>query len=208
MLVLESLIVGFFTSLLVFYLNFRWKRKRLYELASKLDGPKGLPLIGSGHKFIGVDFDKVFKLAINICAGYRAPAKMWLGPELVVFVDDPECLQVVLNSQKCLDKSPFYDVLILTQGLVISGGKMWKHHRQILNPAFSIGVLQSLVPLFDEKSRIFVKNLKNEVDKKEFDVYHYTSACSLETLLKGTMDLDRDIQSDPSSDSFLHDCEM
>jgi cytochrome P450 len=111
-------------------------------------------------------------------------------------------------AQKCLDKSPLYDVLIVRKGLLVGSGELWRNHRKILNPAFSISILQKLVPVFDEKSTVFVKNLKELVDKTEFDVYGYMSACSLETLLKGTMETNRDFQSNPLKNDYIHDIEM
>lgn len=194
-------------SLLICYVNFLWKRRRLYYLASKIPGPQGLPWLGMAHKFINADFKTILTTLTSMSTGYPSISKIWLGPELLIFAADPESLQIVLNSQKCLDKSPLYDTLLLTKGLVLANGQMWKRHRKILNPAFNIGVLQSLIPLFDEKSRIFIDNLEKQVGKHRFDIYVYMSACSLETLLKGNFDIDRDIQSDPLTNGYLHHIE-
>jgi cytochrome P450 len=207
MLVLKSLLFGLLIFLAAFCACFWWSRRRLYHLAAKIPGPKGWPLIGMGHKFINADYKQIFQTLIDATKGYDTIMKIWIGPELVIFAHTPESLQIVLNSQKCLDKSPLYDVLILKAGLLVANGNVWRNHRKILSSAFSIGVLKSLVPTFDEKSKMFVKNLEVEVGKKPFDVYGYTSACSLETLLKGTMSTDRDIQSDPLQNEYIHLCE-
>lgn len=208
MLVLQSLVFGFLIFLAALVASFWWSRRRLYYLAAKLPGPRGLPLIGMSYKFLTTDFKKIFDALMNLTAGYGSPGAAWLGPELLIYADTPEALQVVLNSQKCLDKSPLYDVLIVKKGLLVGSGQLWRNHRKILNSSFSIGILQKLIPTFDEKSKIFVKNLNIEVGKKPFDVYGYMSACSLETLLKGTMDMDQDIQSKPLENSYIHDIEM
>lgn len=208
MLVLQSLVFGSIICLVAFYAKFLWSRRRLYELAAKLPGPRGLPLIGLAHKLINKDFTEIFNYIMQTTAKFSSPAKLWIGPELVISAHSPESLQVVLNSQNCLDKTPFYDVLILTKGLVIGNGQLWRHHRKVLTPAFTSQVLRQLVPTFDNKSRIFVKNLECEVGKPDFDVFHYMSACSLETLLKGTMEIDRDVQSNPLGNDYLHHIEM
>lgn len=207
MLILHSLVFGFLICLVAFYGNFLWRRRRLYHLASKIPGPRGLPLIGMVHKFLNVEFDAYLYKFSSMAYGYSSICKFWLGPELVIFAADPHSLQIILNSQKCLDKSPLYDVLVLTKGLLVGSGQIWRTHRKILNPAFNISLLQQLIPLFDEKSKIFIRNLEREVDKKPFDVYGYMSACSLETLLKGTMEIDRDIQSDPFNNKYVYDIE-
>lgn len=207
MLVLHSLIFVLATVFTVLYASFRWRRRRLYHLASKLPGPEGLPLIGMAHKLFTTDYTKVFDFLMTVPNGYEAPMKMWMGPVLVVFANTPEILKVVLNSQKCLHKSVLYDVLVAREGLVLAGGDLWRRHRKILNPAFSIGILQDLIPTFDEKSKIFAKNLEVEVGRGEFDVYGYISACSLETLLNGMMETKRDIQSDPLNSKYIDDIE-
>lgn len=208
MLVAQSLAFGLLIFLVAFYASFLWKRRRLYYLASKLPGPKGLPLVGQAHRFLNADFKDIFDYFVAVPNDYPTPMKIWLGPELVVFADSPESLQIVLNSPKCLDKSPFYDEFVLTKGLLVCGGNMWRNHRRIMNPAFSISVLQKLIPTFDEKSKILLKNLEAEVGKEAFDVYGYITACSMETLLKGTMDVDRDYQSDALTNEFFHHVEM
>lgn len=209
MFVVNSLIVGVATFLVALFVRFRWSRRRFYQLAAKIPGPKGLPIIGSAHKFMTTDPQKMFNTINNMPNGYESSVmKIWIGPELMVFAHTPESLQIVLNSKKCLHKSKQYDVLLLDKGLIVGSGQTWKNHRKILNPAFGIGILQKLIPTFDEKSKIFVKNLKCEVNKKPFDVYEYMSACSLETLLKSTMDIDRDVQSDPHNFWYLKCIEM
>ena len=208
MFVLQLLIFGSFLCLVAFYAKFLRNRRRLYKLAAKIPGPQGLPLIGSAHRFMNKDFKQIFEVLVTITKGFGDVAKLWLGPELLIFVESPESLQIVLNSQKCMDKSPLYDILLLCKGLVVGNGQLWKHHRKILNPAFRINVLKQLIPTFDEKSKSFAKNLEAKVGKPEFDIFRYMSACSLETLLKGTMDIDRDIQSDPLGNNYLHHAEM
>lgn len=208
MLVLQSLVFGLVIFLAAFYASFRWSRRRFYYLANKLPGPKGLPLLGHAHWLINKSFNEIFEIIMTVTDGYESPGAVWLGPELLIFADTPESLQIVLNSQKCLDKSPLYDVLVLTKGLLVGSGNLWRRHRKILNPSFNIGILQQLIPTFDDKSKIFVKNLAQEIGKKPFDVYNYMSACSLETLLKGTMEVDRDVQSKPFESEYLHHIEV
>lgn len=208
MLVLNSLLFGFIICLLVFYASFRWRRRRLYYLAAKLPGPRGLPLIGMGHKLLTGDFKKIFEIFTTFSSGYEPPAALWLGPELLIFADTPEVLKIVLNSPKCMDKSPLYGTFSLKKGLLMNGGEMWKIHRKILNPSFSLNILQKLVPIFDQKSKILVENIAVEVEAKPFDVFYYLSACSLETLLKGTMSLDRNMQSNAFLNEYIHNAEM
>lgn len=177
----------------------------MYELASKLPGPKGLPFIGIGHKFLNANFKNIFDILTTISDGYGEEiVKIWIGPELLVFADVPQIIQIVMNSPKCLDKSSFYTQFKLELGLGMLGGNVWKKHRKAINPAFGLNILQQhLVPIFDEKSKILVKNIKNMVGKGQFDIYQHLGACSLETLLKGILDIDRDVQNNRENDVYL-----
>ena len=148
-----------------------WNRRRLRELAAKIPGPKGLPILGQGHLLLNKNCKEIFKVLTTVTEGFTSDlAKIWVGPELVIFAETPDALKVVLNSQECLAKSKFYDLLILKKGLLINSGDMWRHHRKVLTPAFRLSVLQSLVPLFDQKSRALVKNLTKLCGVKKFDV--------------------------------------
>lgn len=40
-------------AITLWYIYFRLSRKRLYDLISKIDGPRGLPLFGNALEFIG-----------------------------------------------------------------------------------------------------------------------------------------------------------
>lgn len=112
-----------------------------------------------GYKALNADLDTILKIVDKVTDGYGDG--LWLGPEFLVFADKPEILKVMLNSDKCLDKSRLYDAFKLEHSLALSAGNVWKRHRKILNPAFSVNILQQLVPTFDEKSKILVKNIKS-----------------------------------------------
>lgn len=49
MVVLESILVGIATAFTAWYVSFWYRRRRLYELSDKINGPKGLPFIGIAH---------------------------------------------------------------------------------------------------------------------------------------------------------------
>ena len=53
MLVLHSILIVLISVLAALYAKFRWNRRHLYRLASKIPGPKGLPLFGVALKLLG-----------------------------------------------------------------------------------------------------------------------------------------------------------
>lgn len=203
MFVLQSLIFGLLITLVAFYANFLWKRRRFNELAQKIPGRDGLPFIGILHKFAFRNYKDYLQVVSDIPDG-NSLTKFWLGPFLAVMVNSPENLQTVLNSPKCQKKpSAFYSMWDATQGLVLSHGSLWKNHRKILNGSFTMNVLQRLLPMFNEKSMKSINLLSTHVNNGEFDVYENIAAFSLETLMIGNFNYDRDFQTNPTSSKLL-----
>ena len=153
-----------------------------------------------------VYFVDIFKELMTAASEFPSPSKFWVGYFCVVLIDEPEDLQIVLNSQDAIEKSFLYKILN-EHGLLVDGGDLWRRHRKHLNPAFYPTILQSFLPIFNNKSRILMKVLANHLNKDEFDVYHSISGCTLEALLSTSMGLEKDIQNDPNN-WFLHCMEM
>ena len=58
---------------------------------------------------------------------------------------------------------------------------LWKVHRKLLNPSFSPKILQSFLPIFNEKAITLTHLLETEVSAKSvFDVYPYLNATALD----------------------------
>lgn len=60
--------------------------------------------------------------------------------------------------------------------------KVWKPHRKLLNPTFNLRILQSFIPIFNEKSNLLVNKIQDEIGKEPFDIMEYFGKCNLETI--------------------------
>lgn len=102
--------------------HFSKKQKLLRLHASKLQGPPGLPLIGSAFYFFGSN-KKIIKNVVYLIKKYKSPWKIWLGRQLYIVVSEPEDIEVVLN--KALEKAENYNFLtsLLQEGLFTGPGK-------------------------------------------------------------------------------------
>ena len=208
MVVLEALLCGLCITLVTWYAFYLWSRKHLYELAEKIPGPKGWPIIGIALKFLGKDPKDILKVLIDLPKDYESPCKAWLGPMCFVIVGKPEDMQLVLNSQHCIDKSMIYQFFGARKGLIVSGGNLWKTHRKLLNPTFFVKVLNTFIPTFNEKSKKMIDVWdRNHVGKKEFDAFYSVSLFILETLLSTTIGLNKDIQNEKDN-KYLNDVHM
>lgn len=172
-------------------------------MAKKIPGPKGLPFFGEALSVLGDDHSKAFRSLTGLAKDYDTPAKIWFGPYCAIILDNPNDLQIVLNSQKSIDKSEVYKFIDLKKGLLVAGGNIWKSHRKLLDPSFKVTVLQSLIPIFNEKAKILTRELQKRVKSEEFNCYNQVSACTLETLLLTMFGIERDIQSNAETNKYL-----
>ena len=128
--------------------------------------------------------------------------KLWLGPRLWIFVNEPEMIQKILLSPSCLEKSFFYDFLRLENGLISSKCKkylkclytnnvfiiyihlqlildhIWKDHRRFLNYSFNLKVLQSFMSTFIAGTTKMVEKLSCHLNRGEFNILEHTTKCT------------------------------
>ncbi|ENN82958.1 hypothetical protein YQE_00676, partial [Dendroctonus ponderosae] len=173
--------ISMFFSLLVpvlalFYVYWRVSRRHMINLAEKIPGPKGLPILGNALEFIG-------------------NPNVWVGPRLLIFITDPRDVEVILSSHVHIDKSPEYRFFKpwLGDGLLISTGQKWRTHRKLIAPTFHLNVLKSFIDLFNKNSRETVEKMKKEVGK-EFDCHDYMSEATVEMLLETAMGVSKKTQ--------------
>lgn len=205
MIVLQSLLCGLFMLIVIIYAIFLYNQRRLYELARKIPGLNGVPILGSLYSFLVEHYSEYLEVLLKLNNSSEKIWRIWVGPKVGLFINSPASLQIVLNSPHCMKKpSFFYDTYYVNHGIVLANGDQWKHHRKTLSPAFSMNVIQKLLPIFDDKSQISVKVLEKQLNKGEFNIYDTAAACSLESLLRGTMNYDVDCQSNPHDDYILN----
>lgn len=61
----------------------------------------------------------------------------------------------------------------------------WQVHRRLINPAFNIYQLKQLLPIFNKKSQIFVRNLQIEVGKTTtFDLCDYILPTNIDKICR------------------------
>lgn len=142
MLQLQAYLVVILIVLLTWYGKYSWKRRRLYRMASKFPGPSSFwaireilsSLVSGRNNALNQNY---------ILKQYGTPCRVWYGSLCVIFLENPEDLQVVLSSSKCLDKFDSYKLIGAKKSLLASGGSLWRAHRKLLDPSFKINVLHS-----------------------------------------------------------------
>lgn len=181
-------------ALTLFYIYWKISRRHMIELADRIPGPKGLPIIGNALEFIGSSHD-IFRNFYGRSFEFGKTAKVWAGPRLLVFLTDPRDVEIILSSHVHIDKSPEYRFFKpwLGDGLLISTGQKWRAHRKLIAPTFHLNVLKSFIDLFNKNSRETVNKLEKELGK-EFDCHDYMSEATVEILLETAMGVSKKTQ--------------
>ncbi|CAG9563515.1 unnamed protein product [Danaus chrysippus] len=182
-------------ALLLWYTYWRMSRRHMYELAEKIAGPPGYPLIGNALEFTGGS-DEIFKNIMKRSVEFKneTAVRIWIGPRLLVFLYDPRDVELILSSHVHIDKAEEYRFFKpwLGDGLLISTGQKWRSHRKLIAPTFHLNVLKSFIDLFNANSRAVVNKLKKE--SGEFDCHDYMSECTVEILLETAMGVSKNTQ--------------
>lgn len=161
----------------------------MYKTISSVKGPNEFSLVGVALKVVG--FEAMFNYLMNLTDIYGSPAKFWYGPaSLVVMIDMPEDIKLVLNSENCLNKAPFYNFLNTGKALIAAEKEMWKIHIKILSRAFNKNLLESSIPVINEESKNLVKSLSDKTDGDEFDILQSIVPHILKMIFKNFLDME------------------
>lgn len=124
-----------------------------------------------------------FKIIFGYCWRFPGLMKLWLGPKLLVFVNNPDLIQKVLFSPKCLEKwNFFYGLMERDHGLIAASVKQkWKEHRKFFNFSFNRKILDSFMPTFVDFSELLCRTLEKEIGGSEYLLIFYAHFCWVPT---------------------------
>uniref|UniRef100_A0A2A4IV96 Cytochrome P450 n=1 Tax=Heliothis virescens TaxID=7102 RepID=A0A2A4IV96_HELVI len=117
-------------------------------------------------------------------------AHFYFGNELYYFITDPQDALTATNG--CLKRHYGFDLIKpwLGDGLVTSPVDIWKRHRKLLNPAFSLPVIHGFLGIFNSQSRKLLEAMEPHAGKGLFDHRIYFNKNAMETLCLGVFGID------------------
>uniref|UniRef100_A0A1L8E439 Putative cytochrome n=1 Tax=Nyssomyia neivai TaxID=330878 RepID=A0A1L8E439_9DIPT len=199
-------LIGIATVLTVLY--YLWIRRDVIKLTWNLPGPTPLPILGAAYLVLGKSHEEYLHVVEWMFKKYSSFHHFWLGPRLYLLVCDPKLIQTILFSQEALNRDDVYDFVSLLGdggGLLTLKGQEWKTHRKNLNPCFSLKILQSYMPIFNEQAGIMMKNMSAKLNKGSFNFYEFMDACTLDMICQTTLGTDMHIQKGQNQD-YLYAC--
>ncbi|XP_050722916.1 cytochrome P450 4C1-like isoform X2 [Eriocheir sinensis] len=188
-----------FTLLAGFLITKLIKRRQKVWLLDQLPGPKGLPLLGCVLE-VACDNVELFR-RLNSHCDMGGVVRVWYGPEVLVLLSSPRAAEVMLTSQKNIDKSNLYQYLYpwLGTGLLTSTGSKWHSRRKLLTPAFHFTILNDFVEVFSRQSSKLVSKLRGKANGEPFDIFPIISLCTLDIICEAAMG--RTVNSQDEEDS-------
>lgn len=145
-------------------------------------------MIGCGLKILGKNNEQIFKLFKSNQLSYS-----WVGPVLTFHIDNPEDFQTILTSDVCLKKAFPYKFTHNRTGLVTSHPSIWKDHRRALNPTLGSKMVQSFLPIFNEKFKKMCDLLERKLDTN-VDMHHVVFKATLDSGLSASFGLNWSMQ--------------
>jgi len=193
-----SLIIG-----VLLYIQWRIKRKRMYDLSAPvpLCAPM-TPIIGHGLLFWG-DTDKILETIVKLISfPAPSPSIVWLGPRLLYALRKPEDLEIVFNSPAALNKDNLYKFMqdVIGEGILTAPTHKWKKNRRLVLPTFNQKILDSFVEVFCRNVELMLTLVKpNEL----FDISHMLGRCALDIVCETAMGVNVNAQ---TTDSLYYNC--
>ncbi|CAG4977384.1 unnamed protein product [Colias eurytheme] len=178
--------IALLVGLLVFYIVFRYKRRRLYQLASRIPEP---PDINSFLGLLQFSFDaqnvmmRVITDYTPFCHMNGGHAKLWLGPKLYIYMTNLEDSQFVLKN--CLEKDEIMLMIepCLGKATVIAPVPIWEKRRKATVSAFTPKNINNFVNTVSKQSLRIVEQMSsaNFAGTGVFSLWPYINRYSLKS---------------------------
>lgn len=158
---------------------------------------RGIPFFGPSYKFIGkknFDFLTIVTEIFSQQFSNESPKYTWIFDNLVIGIDNPADAQVILNSDKCLDKPFVYEYIGPKTGIFLAKKDVWKKNRRALNPSLSPKMIANeFMPIFNKKFKITANQMEQYVGQY-IDLHKPMFKASAEAILATQFDLDWPLQ--------------
>ncbi|KAK1342575.1 hypothetical protein QTO34_015341 [Cnephaeus nilssonii] len=141
----------------------------------------------------------------GLASTYGDVCGWWVGPwYAVVRIFHPTYIKPVLFAPAAIAPKDmvFYSSLKpwLGDGLLLSAGDKWSHHRRLLTPAFHFNILKPYMKIFNDSANIMHAKWKRLVSEgsTRLDMFEHISLMTLDSLQKCVFSFDSNCQERPS----------
>nr|CAD7433666.1 unnamed protein product [Timema monikensis] len=122
------------------------KIHKMKQLSEKIPGPPTIPLLGNagdiGATKLSATSHEVLQTVVKLHKEYGSIIRLWLGADLFVVLSDPKYVEVILGSNKWIDKGVIYRYLydwlgtglltstVYTPNTIVTNDRMYREMRK------------------------------------------------------------------------------
>ncbi|XP_023247724.1 cytochrome P450 4C1-like [Copidosoma floridanum] len=130
----------------------------------------------------------------QVVKDYYPITRFWFLHTALISVLHPDDLEILLSSQKAIEKYYVYWYLHswLKTGLLTSTGEKWRERRKILTPAFHFNILKKYIEITKEQGEKFIDELKSEGQETVKSLIPFFSDITLKIICEASMGVDLD----------------
>ncbi|XP_030568915.1 probable cytochrome P450 311a1 isoform X1 [Drosophila novamexicana] len=178
---LLSLLLGLGLCLLL------WRMRQLLQLGSSLPGPWALPGLGNAQMIGKLKPEYIFLVFTELRERFGATYRLWVGPQLWVFLHSPEETRQALHDPTLRKAATFQQLSpLIGNGLLISHGAAWAAQRRLLTPAFQPQLLRSFAPKVATHADRLLERLQR-TGGDAIEVTDHLFACLLDAIVDTSM---------------------
>ncbi|XP_043659189.1 probable cytochrome P450 311a1 [Drosophila teissieri] len=167
----------------------------LLRLGTSLPGPWAFPLLGNAQMVGKLRPEFIFLVFTELRDRFGATYRLWLGPQLWVFLHTAEETRQALHDPTLRKADTFLQLEpLIGNGLLISHGGHWTRQRRLLTPAFQPQVLRSFAPAIGGHVERLVRRLA-ATGGEFLEVTDPLFACLLDAIVDTSMGAQLDTQS-------------
>ncbi|XP_065166539.1 cytochrome P450 4c3-like [Atheta coriaria] len=181
LLILASILIGILG--LWYYKFFHY-----YGYLKKIPAPTVWPVLGNAIEFHDND-----AFLINLERNFRQlntkTLRIHLPTQTVIMTKEYKLIEYILGSQQLINKGFEYDFFLNWLGLSVftSSGQQWRSKRKMLTPTFHFQILEQFHDVFNKNGAVLVNKLKKQIGTPGFDVYPYSTLCTLDVICETAM---------------------
>ncbi|XP_032309376.1 probable cytochrome P450 311a1 isoform X1 [Drosophila ananassae] len=175
----------------------------LLRLGMSLAGPWAFPLLGNAQMVGKLKPEFIFLVFTELRDRFGATYRLWLGPQLWVFLHSAEETRQALHDPTLRKAETFLQLEpLIGNGLLISHGAHWTRQRRLMTPAFQPNILRGFAPAVARHVDALI--LKLEANKgASLEVTDPLFACLLDAIVETSMGAQLNTQSQDHSPVVL-----
>ncbi|XP_004688265.1 PREDICTED: docosahexaenoic acid omega-hydroxylase CYP4F3-like isoform X1 [Condylura cristata] len=158
-----------------------------------------------GHLGLAQSNEEGLRLVEDLGQSFRDVHLWWMGPfyPILRLVHPKFVAPLLLAPANIIPKNMFFYNLLkpwLGDGLLLSAGDKWSHHRRLLTPAFHFEILKAYMKIFNKSADIMHAKWKKLASdgSARLDMFEHISLMTLDSLQKCVFSFDSNCQEKPS----------